>query len=83
MPSNNLPPPLPPNEDVDNSHCLFNFTAVFLLISEIKDGEKDGGSLYYKTLCMDAQQKWGRHYDVHSMYGHSESMVTYRYFYPH
>ncbi|XP_062576597.1 sucrase-isomaltase, intestinal-like [Saccostrea cucullata] len=47
-------------------------------IPKIKDGEKDGGNLYYKTLCMDAKQHWGRHYDVHSMYGHSESMVTHR-----
>nr|XP_022286839.1 maltase-glucoamylase, intestinal-like [Crassostrea virginica] len=47
-------------------------------VPKIKDGEKAGGSLYYKTLCMDSQQQWGRHYDVHSMYGHSESMVTYK-----
>ncbi|XP_063430632.1 sucrase-isomaltase, intestinal-like [Mytilus trossulus] len=36
------------------------------------------GSLYYKTICMDSKQKWGNHYEVHSLYGHAESMVTYR-----
>lgn len=46
---------------------------------EIFEGDKDNGSLYYKTLCMDGVQYWGNHYDVHSLYGHSESIVTYKY----
>lgn len=47
--------------------------------SEIFEGDRDSGSLYYKTLCMDGVQHWGSHYDVHSLYGHSESIVTYKY----
>ncbi|XP_066565478.1 sucrase-isomaltase, intestinal isoform X2 [Amia ocellicauda] len=27
--------------------------------------------MYSKTLCMDAKQTWGNHYDVHSLYGYS------------
>uniref|UniRef100_A0A8C7XUH5 alpha-glucosidase n=1 Tax=Oryzias sinensis TaxID=183150 RepID=A0A8C7XUH5_9TELE len=27
--------------------------------------------MYSKTLCMDAKQAWGNHYDVHSLYGYS------------
>ena len=48
-------------------------------VEAILEGEKDNGSLYYQTICMDAMQSWGSHYDVHNLYGHSESMVTYRY----
>lgn len=33
--------------------------------------------LYIKTICMDNKQKWGDHYDVHSLYGHSMAIVTY------
>lgn len=46
-------------------------------IPQIFEGDRDNGSLYYKTLCMDGVQHWGSHYDVHSLYGHSESIVTY------
>ncbi|XP_038050832.1 sucrase-isomaltase, intestinal-like [Patiria miniata] len=38
-------------------------------------GDKRG--LYDKTICMDAKQSWGDHYDVHSLYGHSMSQVTF------
>lgn len=34
------------------------------------------GVMYSKTLCMDAVQKWGKHYDVHSLYGYSMSIAT-------
>ncbi|XP_053164989.1 sucrase-isomaltase, intestinal [Hemicordylus capensis] len=34
------------------------------------------GVMYSKTLCMDAVQKWGKHYDVHSLYGLSMSSAT-------
>ena len=47
----------------------WNFAAIL-------DGEKDGGSLYYKTICMDARHRWGKHYEVHSLYGHSEAIAT-------
>lgn len=30
---------------------------------------------------MDSKQTWGNHYETHSLYGHAESMVTYRYIY--
>uniref|UniRef100_UPI00358F0BC8 sucrase-isomaltase, intestinal-like n=1 Tax=Myxine glutinosa TaxID=7769 RepID=UPI00358F0BC8 len=40
-------------------------------IPDIMDGE-----MYMKTLCMDALQTWGRHYDVHSLYGYSMAIAT-------
>ncbi|NXN56879.1 MGA protein, partial [Rynchops niger] len=32
--------------------------------------------MYSKTLCMDAVQNWGKHYDVHSLYGYSMAIST-------
>ncbi|XP_033970453.1 maltase-glucoamylase, intestinal [Trematomus bernacchii] len=32
--------------------------------------------MYSKTLCMDAKQAWGNHYDVHSLYGYSMVLAT-------
>ncbi|KAJ8368022.1 hypothetical protein SKAU_G00080500 [Synaphobranchus kaupii] len=34
------------------------------------------GLMYSKTLCMDAKQTWGKHYDVHSLYGYSMVLAT-------
>uniref|UniRef100_A0A674JV52 Maltase n=1 Tax=Terrapene triunguis TaxID=2587831 RepID=A0A674JV52_9SAUR len=34
------------------------------------------GLMYSKTLCMDAVQSWGKHYDVHSLYGYSMTLST-------
>uniref|UniRef100_A0A8C6XI99 P-type domain-containing protein n=1 Tax=Naja naja TaxID=35670 RepID=A0A8C6XI99_NAJNA len=34
------------------------------------------GVMYSKTLCMDAVQKAGKHYDVHSLYGYFMSIAT-------
>ncbi|KAJ8280469.1 hypothetical protein GJAV_G00054930 [Gymnothorax javanicus] len=34
------------------------------------------GVMYSKTLCMDANQTWGNHYDVHSLYGYSMVLAT-------
>ncbi|NXK43456.1 MGA protein, partial [Piprites chloris] len=34
--------------------------------------------LFGKTLCMDARQAWGRHYDVHNLYGYSMALATRR-----
>ncbi|GFO16500.1 sucrase-isomaltase, intestinal-like [Plakobranchus ocellatus] len=42
------------------------------------DGSRADGALFDKTICMDGQQYWGRHYDVHSLYAHSMAMQTYR-----
>ena len=36
------------------------------------------GALYKKTLCMTAKQYAGVHYNVHNLYGISESEVTKR-----
>ncbi|XP_077986810.1 lysosomal alpha-glucosidase-like [Glandiceps talaboti] len=35
-----------------------------------------GGSLASSTICMSAQQYWSMHYNVHSLYGYSETMAT-------
>ncbi|KAJ0063496.1 hypothetical protein NL108_002787, partial [Boleophthalmus pectinirostris] len=32
--------------------------------------------MFSKTLCMDAKQAWGNHYDVHSLYGYSMVLAT-------
>ncbi|XP_037534428.1 maltase-glucoamylase, intestinal [Nematolebias whitei] len=32
--------------------------------------------MYSKTLCMDAKQAWGNHYDVHSLYGYAMVLAT-------
>ena len=37
-----------------------------------------GGTLYQKTLCMSAQHNKYSHYDVHSLYGISEMILTMR-----
>ncbi|XP_051801835.1 LOW QUALITY PROTEIN: sucrase-isomaltase, intestinal-like [Acanthochromis polyacanthus] len=34
--------------------------------------------MYSKTLCMDAKQAWGNHYDVHSLYGYSMVLASHR-----
>ncbi|KAK7797627.1 hypothetical protein U0070_006683, partial [Myodes glareolus] len=34
------------------------------------------GKLISMTLCMDAVQHWGKHYDVHSLYGYSMAIAT-------
>ncbi|XP_072820413.1 maltase-glucoamylase isoform X1 [Vicugna pacos] len=34
------------------------------------------GYLFRKSLCMDAVQHWGKHYDVHSLYGYSMAIAT-------
>ena len=42
-------------------------------------GAEGTNMLYDKTICMDAAQHWGLHYDVHSLYGHSHAIATYQY----
>ncbi|XP_045876122.1 putative maltase-glucoamylase-like protein FLJ16351 isoform X2 [Meles meles] len=32
--------------------------------------------LFARTLCMDAEFRWGLHYDVHSLYGYSMAKAT-------
>lgn len=34
--------------------------------------------MYDKTICMDAVQHWGKHYDVHSLYGHGMAITTFK-----
>ena len=35
-----------------------------------------GDVLWNRTLCMDAMQSAGRHYDLHSLYGHHMIKAT-------
>lgn len=35
-----------------------------------------GGQLSHKTLCMSAQHVGYRHYDVHNLYGLTETIAT-------
>ena len=46
--------------------------------ADILGAAENNGMMYDKTICMDAVQGWGIHYDVHSLYGHSHSMATYQ-----
>uniref|UniRef100_A0A8B9W9G9 alpha-glucosidase n=1 Tax=Bos mutus grunniens TaxID=30521 RepID=A0A8B9W9G9_BOSMU len=34
------------------------------------------GYLFSKSICMDAVQHWGQHYDVHNLYGYSMAIAT-------
>ncbi|NXA48925.1 SUIS protein, partial [Nothocercus julius] len=36
------------------------------------------GLMFSKTLCMDAVQKWGKQYDVHSLFGYSMTLSTHQ-----
>ncbi|XP_067668991.1 sucrase-isomaltase, intestinal-like [Haliotis asinina] len=40
-------------------------------------GRGEDGRMYDKTLCMDAIQHLGSHYDVHSLYAHTQAIQTY------
>eukprot|EP00116_Pleurobrachia_bachei_P019494 sb/3479756/ len=35
-----------------------------------------GPTLYYKTICLDAKQKWGIQRDLHNIYGLTETIAT-------
>ncbi len=39
---------------------------------------EDKGQLTALTICMDAQQHWGVHYDVHNLYGHSMAITSWK-----
>ena len=55
------------------------YTDVIGALLEVLGATETGGSLFDKTICMDAEQKWGLHYNVHSLYGHSMAITTYRF----
>lgn len=68
------PPPLPslpPNENVFVLHHASVILSPSALTAEILDEV-----MFSKTLCMDAQQAWGSHYDVHSLYGYSMVLAS-------
>ncbi|KAK3096024.1 hypothetical protein FSP39_022064 [Pinctada imbricata] len=47
-------------------------------VPPILEGDKDNGTLVYKTLCMDSRHRIGRHYEVHSLYGHMDAIATHK-----
>ena len=61
-------------------HSQFDNVILKISICYASDilGADNNGMMYDKTICMDAPQGWGLHYDVHSLYGHSHSMATYQ-----
>lgn len=70
------PPPLlslPPDKNVSVLHHASVVLSPSALTPEILDEV-----MYSKTLCMDAQQAWGSHYDVHSLYGYSMVLASER-----
>jgi len=51
--------------------------ALQCITADVLDAGEDG-RLYAKTICMDARQHWGVHYDVHNLYGHSMAITTFK-----
>lgn len=62
---------LPSDENVSILLCASAILNPSSLSPEILDEV-----MYSKTLCMDAQQAWGSHYDVHSLYGYSMVLAS-------
>ena len=58
---------------------LFGLQYISKCILSCFTGNLFGNSLVDKTFCMDADLSWGKHYNVHSLYGHSMAMATNRY----
>uniref|UniRef100_A0A8B9VXL6 alpha-glucosidase n=1 Tax=Anas zonorhyncha TaxID=75864 RepID=A0A8B9VXL6_9AVES len=52
---------------LSNSVCIEFERKVYCILDKL---------MFSKTLCMDAVQKWGKHYDVHSLYGYSMAIST-------
>lgn len=74
-------PPLPPSLfirffPVENVSILLH-APIILSLSALSSDILDK-VMYSKTLCMDAQQVWGSHYDVHSLYGYSMVLASER-----
>lgn len=53
-----------------------NLTQSFYLLRIFSPIEILDEVMYSKTLCMDAKQAWGNHYDVHSLYGYSMVLAS-------
>jgi len=56
------------------------WTAACVVCTDVL-GAREDGKLYDKTICMDAQQHWGVHYNVHNLYGHSMAITSFKYVY--
>lgn len=55
--------------------CPVQFLFVIAYLCLLSSGI-DGGTLYAKTVCPSAQQQFTSHYNVHNLYGWSETVVT-------
>lgn len=66
-------------------HCIFHvsvdhvisMTSLIMRSSIVHISER-GDTLRVKTICMTAKQGEYLHYNVHSLYGHSEAIATTR-----
>lgn len=74
--SSHLPPPLTASYILYSIHTSSHLTPPLYLLHLFSPPEILDEVMYSKTLCMDAKQAWGNHYDVHSLYGYSMVLAT-------
>jgi len=65
----NNPPFVRKFRNFENNYIIIYYH--YLTYSALEDK-----NINTKTVCMDAEEFGGRHYDLHSLYGHLESIAT-------